>query len=285
MYLSKKVITKAILDMETMELLSIESYNYFGPWALFGQKSNMRNLVANQATSNAANSATDRSTMTGATGQQQTALGKVGGVASQLLPSVGPGNALNYQPAQMSPYAASTYSANADNIAKTYADQRAQGIKALGSSGFGSSPGANASLLNTSFRNEGEANTGNYRSALNDSLNQMVEGANLESGVAGQQGQIAGQYGSQATNESGLATGQAAQRVGMGSTAGDVLSGISMLASPIIQGFTGVRPPPGSPGAPSPTSYNQNGRNGFANVNRYANTGVGSYSPTPQGAF
>jgi hypothetical protein len=34
MYHSKKVITKAVLDMETMELLSVESYKYSGPWDL-----------------------------------------------------------------------------------------------------------------------------------------------------------------------------------------------------------------------------------------------------------
>lgn len=34
MYHSKRVITKAVLDMETMELVSIESYEYSGPWAL-----------------------------------------------------------------------------------------------------------------------------------------------------------------------------------------------------------------------------------------------------------
>jgi hypothetical protein len=232
-----------------------------------GQKNQMRNLVAQQASTNAANTGADRSTMLGATG-------KVQDVANMLLPTVRPGGAGgpltgSYPGAMMSPYAAATYSSNARNIADTYNNQRQMSMRALGQSGFGNSPGAIASTNNTLGRAQGAATTGAYDQALQDSLNQMVQGANIEQGVSGQ-------YGNLATNESGMATGQAQQRVGMGSTAGDVLSGVSMLASPIMQamgvgGFSNVGKTTPKPGASG----------GFNNLR--APSGVGSYGSSSGG--
>lgn len=222
-----------------------------------GQKNQMRNLVAQQAKTNAANTATDRATMLGATG-------KVTGVANQLLPTVDASGALNYPAAKLSPYAASSFAAANRNIIDAYNKQRQAGFAAMGRSGFGSSPGAVSSLYSTLGRSQGSAQTDAYNKALQDSLDQMLQGANIEQNVSRQ-------YGGQSLDESQLASGQAQQRVGMGSTAGDVLAGVSTLATPVLNAF--------APGGGFANIGKKTGatKSGFNNIRDYAPSGQGSY--------
>ena len=234
-----------------------------------GDKSAMRNLTSQQAKNNAANSATDRSTETGATGAVQN-------VANQLMST---------KAGQLSPWSSANYASNLDNIANTYNNIRSQGFKALGQSGFGSSPGAIASVMNTAGRNQAADQTGAYRGALNDTLNQTLQGANMEQGISGQ-------YGAQSQNESGQAVNDASQRIQQGSTLGDVMSGIGDIAgiagsfiNPAGAATGGLAQRAGAmnmngtiPLAPSSTVNSSMYRNGFGGVNRnYANTGVGDY--------
>lgn len=244
-----------------------------------GDKSAMRNITSGQAKTNAANSATDRATQLDATG-------KVQGVANQLMST---------KAGQLSPWSSANYASNLDNIANTYNNIRSQGFKALGQSGFGSSPGAIASMMNTAGQNQGVAQTGAYRGALNDTLNQNLTGANLEQGISGQ-------YGAQSQNESGMAVNDAAQRINEGSTLGDVMSGVGSLAGiagnfiPGAKGFSGIAGGPAGFGAAQAASGNSGapligyggngmpGQNfggtsamGFGRVKPYASTGVGAY--------
>jgi hypothetical protein len=234
-----------------------------------GDKSKMRQLTAKQASTNATNSATDRSTETGATG-------KVQGVADQLMST---------KAGSLSPWSASNYASNLDNIANTYNNIRSQGFKALGQSGFGNSPGAIASVMNTAGRNQAADTTGAYRGALNDTLNQTLTGANMEQGISGQ-------YGGQSQNESGMAVNDAAQRIQEGSTLGDVASGIGQVAGiasnfiPGASGFGGILKRAGAnnmqgtiPLAPSSTVNSSVYGGGFGGIGspRYASTGVGAY--------
>lgn len=259
--------------MESGKVLEHKWYDYSGPCDLCGgDKSKMRQLTAQQAQTQASNAAADRA-------RQLAATGKVSGIADQLM-STGAG--------KLSPWSSANYASNMDNIAQTYNNMRSMGFRALGQSGFGSSPGATASLFNTAARNQAADQTQAYRNALSDTLNQNLAGANLESGIANS-AQAGSQFGS------GQSVADAQARMNMGSTLGDIGAGISTLAPIVAAPFTGgaslgfgtlskpggggnssstpAMPGPWSTGAmPTTPTY------GFGNIRPgYANTGVGTY--------
>ena len=207
-----KITTRITWDIDTWDVLEHEWYNYSGPVDELkkgrgGEKASAESGLDQQKKD---------------TAEINTASGAITPFDLSLIPST---------PGQLSPYAQAQYGSDLENIANTYGNLRQQGFKLLGASGFGNAPsGREASMVNTLLNNEGNAQTAAYRNALQNTLNEgLAGGSQLQS-----QEQIQNPVSQQNANQSGFYNLNK-----MGSTAGDVLTGIATAGSLAAAPFTG----------------------------------------------
>jgi hypothetical protein len=126
-------------------------------------------------------------------------------------------------PGQLSPLSESQYGADTRNIAKTYGDIRANGLRAIGQRGFANAPsGMLASVINTAGQNQGADETHAYENALQQTYGQGLEAAKMRLGLVSTY---------DPTKPAAVASDAAARRAQMGSTLGDIGGGISQMAS------------------------------------------------------
>lgn len=204
-------------------VIHADSFEYDGPVAEMKKGRGAAEEAANGA-NDTANTATH---MAGTDRQSQLDYkGQSDPFAKSLLPGADGG---------LSSYAGAQLGQDKRNIAKTYGDISAVGLKSLAARGMGGAPtGLQSSIVNTAGRNEGEADTNAYENAQKNTLNQGLAGLQYS------QGQQQLYDPTKLLNTSINARGTAAQAAGirgkMGSGLGDVASGIGALAA----GFAGV---------------------------------------------
>lgn len=151
------------------------------------------------------------------------------------------------QPGQLSSLAGNQYASDLSNINRTYGDIQQATLRNLSARGFGRAPsGFTTSAINTVGENKGRAETDAYRQAQERTYQQGLQALAYRTGQQGlsqtqqnieQQG--AGTAGS-LTSANRQGASDAAYRLSqMGSTAGDILGGISDVAGVVAAPFTG----------------------------------------------
>lgn len=129
----------------------------------------------------------------------------------------------------LSPYAAAQYEQNKRNIAKTYGDTAAVGLRGIAMRGMGGAPtGLQASIANTAGRNAGEADTNAYENAQQSTLGGGLKGLDYLQGE--QQIFDPTRAIAAGTGAYGTAGQVASLRSKMGSTLGDIGQGIGTVA-------------------------------------------------------
>lgn len=132
-------------------------------------------------------------------------------------------------PGRMSPYTAATYAAAKNNIANTYAGLRETAQRVLNQRGFGRAPsGMTVSAMNAANEGEANANTGAYRGALADTQAGKNLALNYRTNTQNMYNPLPAM--SVANQGAGEASGMNVARSQMGSTLGDVASGIGVIA-------------------------------------------------------
>lgn len=132
---------------------------------------------------------------------------------------------------QSSPLYASDYAQGIENVGNTYGQLRQQAYKMLGATGFGNAPsGQRSSMLNTIGNEQANAETQAYRDALNRAEQQGV----TEAGLSQNQERI---YDPNAPLSGASTSWQ--RRAGMGSTLGDIATGLTDAAGIAAAPFTG----------------------------------------------
>lgn len=149
--------------------------------------------------------------------------------AKSLVPDAGGG---------LSPYVKAQFDQQKRNIAKTYGDTAAVGLKSLQSRGMGGAPsGLTSSIYNTAGRNAGEAETNAYADAQGRTLGAGLEGVKA---LQGQEGVFDPNKDiSSALGGTQAATNAGATRSQMGSTLGDIGAGLGAVAG-IATGVGGL---------------------------------------------
>jgi hypothetical protein len=127
----------------------------------------------------------------------------------------------------LSPYAASQFGQEKQQIGKTYNDLSQVGLKQLGNRGL-AAPGSSASIINTDNANAGAATTGAYNTAMQNTLGQGLAGINYMQGQ--QQIYNPNQAIAAATGAYGGGIQGAKFLNGAGSTLGDIGAGLSGIA-------------------------------------------------------
>lgn len=152
------------------------------------------------------------------TGLQTSARNTAAPFAASLIPKAGGG---------LSPYAASQFGQEKQEIGKTYNDLSQVGIKQLGNRGL-AAPGASASIVNSDNRAAGDATTAAYNQALQSSLGQGLAGIGYQQGQ--QQIYNPNQPLQTATGAYNGAVSGGKAINSMGSTLGDIGAGLSGIA-------------------------------------------------------
>lgn len=138
------------------------------------------------------------------------------------------------KPGELSSYAGSQYSSDKRMIDRNAEGNRQVGMRILGQRGFNGAPGATASLLNTSARDTGAAQTEAYNRAQQSTLGQGLAGINY---MQGQQQIYDPNKAIQAgTGAYGTGADAGFKRSQMGSTFGDIgkgLQGIGQIAAAV----------------------------------------------------
>lgn len=198
----KLVTTLAIYD-HTGRLTELEGYLYDGPVAECKKGRETQEANQNYAASTAKNY-----------GNLQTGYrGKGDSIANNLVSA----------PGQMSTYAKANYNASLRNNAQAANNERQQGFSTIARRGFGSVPvGAGSSITNTANRDNMAADTSAYTKAMDDTLNHNLTALNY---FTGQQQEY------NPANMVNAASNAAQVRSQMGSTFGDIMSGIQGLGS------------------------------------------------------
>jgi len=235
-----RIYTKLVYDItETgLELRESEWYEYDGPIAEC-KKGDKEKAVGKQ---------------------QQDYANKEQGIQDSYRATADPfeKSLISTQPGQMDPYSAAQYGSELDNISSTYNNLRQAGFKALGARGFGNAPsGMTSSMVNSINNSEGNAQTGAYRTGLENTLNHGLEAGNYFQ--KGQQIYNPDQAYSGATNSYVAGDNQVAQswKTGIGAATGIASmfipgGGFAQLGSKLGSGLKtyGMSNPGDSPVAP-----------------------------------
>ena len=212
-----RVYTRAVYDIESGALIAYESYNYDGPVEHLGGKQGRGSLQTAQT--GATNVGSTAQNLAGQnTNLQSGYRGAADPFAESLIPKNG----------GLSPYAASQYAAEKNQIAKTYADAAQTGLRQLGNRGL-AAPGSSASIVNTADQAKGAADTAAYQNAMQNTLGQGLEGIRYMQGQ--QQLYNPNEYLQTANNSYGVLSGVGQAQNQMGSPLSAIGQGLSTFAS------------------------------------------------------
>jgi hypothetical protein len=143
------------------------------------------------------------------------------------------GMVISGKPGQLSPAAQAQYASDIDNINRTYNGMRQQAFSAMGQRGFGSAPsGMTQAAINAVNQGQAEAGTGAYRNA-------QINTQNLENTALNARMGLSGQNLSGSNAAANTASNSALAQSKMGSTLGDVASGIAAVAPLALAPLTG----------------------------------------------
>jgi hypothetical protein len=213
------VSTRVVIDIETGAVLEREGCYYSGPLALCNSSGR---APAETATSNLLGQNKFAGDVIGSWWNPfQSSAGTVRKFGTSLIPK---------KSGELSPYAQAAYEQQKRNIERNAADATGAGIRTLAERGFGTGPsGALSSVINTTNRNAGDAETNAYEDAMGRTAQEGALGA----GLLENEQQLANPMTAAdlAVRANSAAAQAAAARHGMGSPLGDIGSGIQGLAS------------------------------------------------------
>jgi len=278
--------TYMIDDDGKLVLLSADTYDYSGPLVLAKKGDKTKGVGKEQEAYGNKEQ-----------GIQDTARSKADSFYSSLMPGAVSGNPSTTSTGgdvtmgQMSPYAAANYGSSVENIANTYNNLRQAGFRALGAKGFGNAPsGFGASMENTLNKGEAEAQTGAFRTGLNETLNEGLKGAEYFTGEQQMYNPNAAYSGASSSYTNADQLANQAWKTGIGAATGVASMFVpgGGFASLLNKGGGGGVPssvPGGGMGdilASNPSllggpAYNPSSP-GFGSLSKYANTGPSAYS-------
>jgi len=138
-------------------------------------------------------------------------------------------------PGSLTPAAQAQLAADNDNISRVYNGLRQQAFTTLGQRGFNNAPsGFTIAAMNGVNNAQAQDETNAYRQGQLNTQNQRNFATQEEGSLSGQQGQLG-------TANLGQSTNAAVARNQMGSTLGDVLSGVSSAIGGIVPGFNLIK--------------------------------------------
>ena len=138
-------------------------------------------------------------------------------------------------PGSLTPAAQAQLGADNDNINRVYNGMRQQAFTTLGQRGFNNAPsGFTLAAMNGINNAQAQDETNAYRQGQLNTQNQRNFATQEEGNLSGQQGQLG-------TANLGQSTNAAVARNQMGSTLGDVLSGVSSAIGGIVPGFNLIK--------------------------------------------
>ena len=134
-------------------------------------------------------------------------------------------------PGSLTPAAQATLAADNDNIYRVYNGMKQQAYRTLGQRGFNDAPsGFSIAAMNGINNAQANDETNAYRQGQLNTQNQRNFATQEEGNLSGQQGQLG-------TANLGQSTNAAVARNQMGSTAGDILSGVGSALGGIVPGI------------------------------------------------
>jgi len=134
-------------------------------------------------------------------------------------------------PGSLTPAAQAQLAADNDNISRVYNGLRQQAFTTLGQRGFNNAPsGFTIAAMNGVNNAQAQDETNAYRQGQLNTQNQRNFATQEEGNLSGQQGQLG-------TANLGQSTQAAVARSQMGSTAGDILSGVGSALGGIVPGI------------------------------------------------
>lgn len=224
-----RINTRVVIDIETGEVEARESFEYRGPLELANSSGRS---AAETATGNLLGQNKFAGDVIGSWWNPfQKARTAVSNFGQSLIPN---------KSGALSPYAQAAYEQQKRNIERNAADATGAGLRTVAQRGFGTGPsGEIASIVNTGNRNAGEAETNAYEDAMGRTVGEGTTGA----GLMQNEQQLANPMtaANLAVNANSAAAGAAAARHGMGSTLGDIGSGIQQLGSTFANVGTGYK--------------------------------------------
>ena len=221
-----KISTYVVFNIDTWEKLAESSYEYDGPVFLLKKGRSEAKRVAQRA--EAREKEQDR-IRAEAEGIQRTNRAAAEGLISPYE-QIGEG--------ELSQFASGQLGADTENISRVYRGMREAAERAIAGRGFGRAPsGIGASERNTLNRQQAEAETDAFRRAQG----LTEEGRRVALGYRSGAEQFYDPTGRNlAAGTLGTQTGEAAERINrLGSTFGDIMSGIGTVGSLVAAPFTG----------------------------------------------
>jgi len=218
----KRVTTKAVYDIETMELLSWEGYWVDEQVVCFEQLKKGRETAQKETQLQMQQQ------------QQQSAQQKA---EQQAADQIIAQDTAAGKPGTLSPAAAAQFASDTDNINRAYNGMRRTAFAGMGARGFGSAPSGFARTAENGIDlGQQQAQTGAFRNAQvnTQALNDRALAA--REGLSGQN--LAGESAAANTTLTG-----AVDQSHMGSTLGDIGQGIGLAASlvnPVAGAVTGI---------------------------------------------